>query len=65
MLKKEASHRGGKYKKRVEQKERERERERERIMTTERKRGCNDPCIERLGSPTGILARMVHWLQTC
>lgn len=31
----------------------------------ERKGGGNDPCIERLGSPTGILARMVHCLQTC
>lgn len=33
--------------------------------TKYRERGGNDPCIERLGSPTGILARMVHCLQTC
>lgn len=41
------------------------ESEGESIRTTEIKGGGNDPCIERLGSPTGILARMVHWLQTC
>ena len=37
------------------------ERDRER----DRERAGNDPCIERLGSPTSILAHMVHWLQSC
>lgn len=35
------------------------------VRRREGKGGGNDPCIERLGSPTGMLARMVRCLQTC